>query len=125
MVPTRSPSFQAVTPSPTAMMRPTVSWPGVTGSATKGKRPDRSMRSRKQTPQASTFTSTLPGPGSAGGSKDSTCSGVSNPSASILTRFPMTISQSVVRPPTYDLGSCGATQNGRPLSPVAARTEPD
>ena len=125
MVPTRSPTFHAVVPSPTAMMRPTVSWPGVTGSATKGKRPDRSMRSRKQTPQASTLISTLPAPGSAGGSNASTRSGVSNPSASILTRFPIAHSLAWNRPPTYDLGSGGATQNGRPFSPVAARCGQD
>lgn len=60
-----------------------------------------------------------------GGSNASTRSGVSNPSASILTRFPMTISQSVVRPPIYDFAARGATQNPAPSAPVAACTEPD
>ena len=54
----------ASTPSPRATHRPTISWPGTSGSFGSGSSPSTTCRSVRHTPQAATSTSTCPGPAS-------------------------------------------------------------
>src|SRR5262245_59345077 len=64
-MPTRSPSTRR---RPGWTTRPTTWWPGTSGSFGSGSSPSTTWRSVRQTPQASTATSTWPSPGSGAGS---------------------------------------------------------
>jgi hypothetical protein len=62
---TRSPARQLRTSGPVSTMVPQYSWPGTCGSATSGSAPVQACQSDRQTPQASTSTTT-PSRGQAG-----------------------------------------------------------
>src|SRR2546423_6138259 len=62
--PTRWPSRQVDTPSPSASIRPAISCPGTAGNTVPGSQPLASTASVWHIPQASTVTRTWPGPGS-------------------------------------------------------------
>ncbi len=63
----RWPIAKPVTPSPIAAMRPTISWPGTTGSLGFGSSPSTTCRSVRQTPQAATSTTISSAAGSGSG----------------------------------------------------------
>ncbi len=74
---TWSPSTRLSTPAPTAVMTPAPSWPSTTGAGC-GSEPVMAWRSEWQTPVASIWIFTWPGPGSAT-VRSSTISRVSSP----------------------------------------------
>src|SRR5215831_8306802 len=61
-MPTRSPSRNPLTPSPSRSIVPTISWPGTRGTSIFGSSLSTTWRSVRHTPHARTCTSTWPAP---------------------------------------------------------------